>query len=175
MNWKEELEKAVNLDAVTDPKKLEPEASKEYILLDELARKLTFLIHDAGLMNARNVFSSYWTDMSSGIQINDQNSGYITQLKLEREMGTPFYHTIYVLVTNEGLKINCKYITISKDGRTLGDDGLAEDYKNVMNISLSEAKEIEESKNTRVVLDTVMTEFVQSYKHFLESINKFKK
>lgn len=172
MNWKDELEKAVKIDAVTDPAKLKNIVSPEYVLLDQVARKVTFSIHDEGFMTARKLFSHYWTDMSSKVEEDLENSGYITEIKIEREMSIPFYHMIYVLVTNQGIKINGKYITVSSDGSTVGDDGLDTEYKSIMVIPLEEAQVINTTGNIGSIIDTIMSGFVESYKHFLTNIGK---
>lgn len=171
-NWKLELEEAVKLDAITDPEKLKNFISVEYEFLEKMARKIAFAIHDIGFVIARSTFSYYWTDMSSSVESNDETSGYSTKIKIEREMSIPFYHTIFVLVTNEGIKINGKYLTVSSDGNTLGDDGLNEDYRSVLSLSLEEVKAIEVSHDIRTVVDRVMEGFVESYKQFLTSIGK---
>ena len=172
MSWKEELDEAVKLDAMTDPEKIRNFISEDYELLERMARKITFAIHDIGFVMARSSFSTYWTDMSSNVQANDETSGYATKLKIEREMSIPFYHTIFVLVTTEGIKINGKFMTVSEDGNTIGDDGIREDYKSIMTISLEEAKALEQNHNIRAVVDVVMQGFVESYRQFLASIGK---
>lgn len=172
MTWKDELEKAVKIDAVTDPSKLKNIVSPEYVMLDQVARKIAFTIHDEGFMTARKMFSYYWTDMSSRVEEDLENSGYITEIKIEREMSIPFYHMIYVLVTNQGIKINGNYLTVSKEGATIGDDGLETEYRSIMVVTLEQAQALNASGDVSPILNTVMEGFVESYKHFLVNIGK---
>lgn len=170
MSWKEELERAVKIDAVTDPEKLKNVISEDYEFLDQMARKITFAIHDVGFVKARHLFSYYWTDMSSGVEFNNQTSGYITFLKLEREMSTPFYTTMAILVTNHGLRIQSKYTYISKV--VLMDDGPEETYHDILSLSLDELRTINDTNYINGVVDKVMDSYVGIYKRFLESIGK---
>lgn len=172
MSWKEELDEAVKLDAVTDPEKIRNFISEDYELLERMARKITFGIHDIGFVMARSSFSNYWTDMSSSVHANDETSGFITKLKIDREMSIPFYHEVFVLITTEGIRINGKFMTVSSEGNTVGDDGITQEYKSIMALSLEEVKALEKDYTIRAVVDVVMQGFVESYRQFLTSIGK---
>ncbi len=175
MIWKEKLQAAVKFDADTDPKAIKNFISEANEILEATSRKLTLAIHDMGFVIARTVFSTYWTDMNSKVQINDEASGYYTKLTVEREMSAPFSYTVYVLVTLNGIKINRKKLIMRSEGFTLGDDGFTEEYGTLTSLTFEGAKSMSDSQNVKAIVDQVMEDFVKSYEEFLSCMGKERK
>lgn len=174
MIWKDRLEAAVKLDAATDEKAIRNKISDANEILDGAARKIAFAIHDIGFTIARNVFSTYWTNMSSSVMINDEASGYMTRINIDREMTVPYTYVVYVLVTINGIKINKRQIVQAREGLTIGDDGLDLEYGPITALTLEGAKEMTEPQNIKKVVDIVMEDMVNSYELFLDSLGKKK-
>jgi hypothetical protein len=170
MTWTEKLEYAVKRDAETQEEGLKNFISEENELLERIARKLTFAVHDRGFVIAREIFSQYWVNMSSTVGLNDDVSGYYTTLDLDRETTTPFHYGFYTIVTASG--IICRSTsTAQKEGGMGGSDNYTQKVrKEMFSLTIDQARSMDNEQNIREFVDKVMLDYSDSYMAFLKGI-----